>query len=358
MKRLLLAVLLLAPLTASAQTLPKQAGYKLCEPGATGSDCVTVGPMGAITGSPACIPESDSTPYDTCVTAPTAVPTATPQPTPTPIPPGGSSGNLQTNNGSGGFGAYAGSACPTPGMVISTNASGAHTCATPVPPTPVPTATPGSGTGDITDVMDCASGDCSTITAGASDVLDMAAALRTSACKVGTSAPGTCTVGDCFFDSDATAGANLFGCTATNTWTAQGGGAAGKTYFSASTGATNLATNTTPIYFAASGISTPNTTESSIRLLLPVGQVSDFWCRLFATPDNGGATQSYTFNLRVGAADSTLEATISEADVTFAAIDTDVVAIGATGTQISIESTAAGTPTARSALCFWSFVAS
>jgi len=39
----------------------------------------------------------------------------------------------------------------------------------------------------------------------------------------GTSVPGTCTLGDVFFDTDATAGSNWFGCTATNTWTAQGG---------------------------------------------------------------------------------------------------------------------------------------
>ena len=43
-------------------------------------------------------------------------------------------------------------------------------------------------------------------------------ALTTKPVKVGTSAPGTCSVGELFFDSDATAGINLFGCTATNTW--------------------------------------------------------------------------------------------------------------------------------------------
>lgn len=61
--------------------------------------------------------------------------------------PGGSSGNLQTNDGSGGFGAYAGATCPTPGFPISSSASGGWTCATPVPPTPAPTATPQSVAG-------------------------------------------------------------------------------------------------------------------------------------------------------------------------------------------------------------------
>lgn len=45
--------------------------------------------------------------------------------------PGGSSGNLQTNNGSGGFGAYAGSSCTAPNFVRVIDASGAVTCAAP-----------------------------------------------------------------------------------------------------------------------------------------------------------------------------------------------------------------------------------
>jgi hypothetical protein len=42
--------------------------------------------------------------------------------------PGGSSGNLQTNNGSGGFGAYAGATCTAPNVMRILNASGAVTC--------------------------------------------------------------------------------------------------------------------------------------------------------------------------------------------------------------------------------------
>jgi hypothetical protein len=49
----------------------------------------------------------------------------------------------------------------------------------------------------------------------------------TAPVKTGTSVPGTCTVGDLFFDTDAVAGENMFGCTATNTWTLQSGGAGG-----------------------------------------------------------------------------------------------------------------------------------
>jgi hypothetical protein len=49
--------------------------------------------------------------------------------TSTGSPPGGSSGNLQTNNGSGGFGAFAGTSC-TNQFIRSQNASGVATCAT------------------------------------------------------------------------------------------------------------------------------------------------------------------------------------------------------------------------------------
>lgn len=43
----------------------------------------------------------------------------------------------------------------------------------------------------------------------------------------GTAVPGTCSVGMLYFDNDATAGVNLYGCTATNTWTLLGDGGGG-----------------------------------------------------------------------------------------------------------------------------------
>lgn len=42
-----------------------------------------------------------------------------------------------------------------------------------------------------------------------------------------TTLPGTCSVGQIYFDTNATAGSNVFGCTAVNTWTLQGGGGGG-----------------------------------------------------------------------------------------------------------------------------------
>lgn len=46
---------------------------------------------------------------------------------------------------------------------------------------------------------------------------------------IGTSLPATCSVGDAFFDSDATAGQNVYVCTATNTWTLSSGAISGLT---------------------------------------------------------------------------------------------------------------------------------
>lgn len=50
-----------------------------------------------------------------------------------------------------------------------------------------------------------------------------AGASATAPAQTGTSLPATCTVGDQYFKSDATAGSNLYGCTSTNTWTLLGG---------------------------------------------------------------------------------------------------------------------------------------
>lgn len=46
---------------------------------------------------------------------------------------------------------------------------------------------------------------------------------------VAASKPATCTIGEMYFATDATAGQNWYYCTATNTWTAQSGGGGGST---------------------------------------------------------------------------------------------------------------------------------
>lgn len=49
-------------------------------------------------------------------------------------------------------------------------------------------------------------------------------ASSTAPNKSGTSLPGTCTVGQTYFKTDATAGQNHYGCTASNTWSVLGAG--------------------------------------------------------------------------------------------------------------------------------------
>lgn len=49
--------------------------------------------------------------------------------------------------------------------------------------------------------------------------LDLTAATRTAPNKTGTTAPAGCTVGDTFFDTDATAGLNVHACTAAGVYT-------------------------------------------------------------------------------------------------------------------------------------------
>ena len=53
--------------------------------------------------------------------------------------------------------------------------------------------------------------------------VDFTAATATKPVKTGTALPGSCTVGEMFFKMDAPAGANLYACTAANTWSVQGG---------------------------------------------------------------------------------------------------------------------------------------
>lgn len=56
-------------------------------------------------------------------------------------------------------------------------------------------------------------------------IVDFAASTATTPMQTGTTLPGTCSVGQAFFKTDATPGQNIYLCTAANTWTqVQGGG--------------------------------------------------------------------------------------------------------------------------------------
>jgi hypothetical protein len=64
------------------------------------------------------------------------------------------------------------------------------------------------------------------LTAVAGGNPDFSGMTTTKPVKAGTSAPATCAVGELFYDTDATAGQNIYGCTATNVWTLMSGAVA------------------------------------------------------------------------------------------------------------------------------------
>jgi hypothetical protein len=70
--------------------------------------------------------------------------------------------------------------------------------------------------------------------------VDFSGASSTRPAQTGTSLPATCNVGAAFFLSGAPAGSNWYGCTATNTWSVQGGGAASFPAMAVSAGTTVL----------------------------------------------------------------------------------------------------------------------
>jgi hypothetical protein len=57
--------------------------------------------------------------------------------------------------------------------------------------------------------------------------VDFTAAGSTKPLKTGPTLPAVCTTGEVFFKTSAPAGANLYACTAANTWSAQGGSSSG-----------------------------------------------------------------------------------------------------------------------------------
>jgi co-chaperonin GroES (HSP10) len=98
---------------------------------------------------------------------------------------------------------------------------------------------PGGGSGPLWNTLvdrwkiDSATGNLVSLSTGGitgvTGTVDFSGSAHALPAKVGIGAakPLTCTVGEQYFASDATAGQNLFGCTAANAWTVQGGGGGG-----------------------------------------------------------------------------------------------------------------------------------
>jgi hypothetical protein len=70
--------------------------------------------------------------------------------------------------------------------------------------------------------------------------VDFTAATATKPLKSGTALPSTCNAGELFWKTNAAPGANIYGCTAANTWTAQGGAAAPLAGYTAPVAVNNL----------------------------------------------------------------------------------------------------------------------
>lgn len=88
----------------------------------------------------------------------------------------------------------------------------------------------GGGSGDLTEVQAGANISVSSGT-GPVPIVALASSVDLGAGSLeipnGTSLPGTCTVGQTFFDSDATSGQRFYACESTNTWVLQGDGGGG-----------------------------------------------------------------------------------------------------------------------------------
>ena len=98
---------------------------------------------------------------------------------------------------------------------------------------------PGSASGSVWNSLvnrwkiDSATGNLTSLStggiAGVTGTVDFSGTAHVLPAKVGIGAnkPSTCTVGEQYFASDASAGQNLFGCTGTNTWSQEGGSGIG-----------------------------------------------------------------------------------------------------------------------------------
>jgi len=105
----------------------------------------------------------------------------------------------------------------------------------------------------VARVWDSSASNISLLRCASDDTLNASACSATTACKTGTATPSSCAVGECFFDTDASAGQNLFGCTSADTWTLLGDGTGATPPFDHGSELTGLGDDDHTQYFLLAG---------------------------------------------------------------------------------------------------------
>jgi hypothetical protein len=108
--------------------------------------------------------------------------------------------------------------------------------------------------------------------------IDLSTQAKNVPIKSGANLPSTCTVGQVYFLTNAPTGTNLYGCTAVNTWSAQGGQAGGGTTLQGTLASMPAACTVGQIYFAVDAAAGANLYGCS---------ASNTW-----TPEGGSETVS------------------------------------------------------------------
>ncbi len=145
-------------------------------------------------------------------------------------------------------------------------------------------------------------------------VVDNSGATHTLPMSAGTSVPGTCTVGELFFKTNATAGQNIYQCAATNVFTQQlnsgtatGGGI---TMYSA----TGLTVTANTYYLPIGGGGSISTTETNVDIDAPAAAtLTNMYVQLSVALGMGN---SGVFTMRKNAASQSVTCTISGASAT------------------------------------------
>lgn len=167
-------------------------------------------------------------------------------------------------------------------------------------------------------------------------------AAATYPAVTGTSLPATCSTGQQYFKSDATAGQNLYYCTAANTWTQQLAGSGGGTSGWSGIAASLLTTATQYAPFVGGRTTSATGTESVVQVAASAtATISNLKISLDAAV-GGSATISVT--LRDASADTALTCTTSSGGTTCS--DTTHGVNVALGDLVDFKIVATGTVTA------------